>query len=75
MCQYIVLDGEHIETIGQARAAFGAAVTFDLTQEEAATNTDDECLCWLDMEATAERAGYVATNQHGGDPAAWHFAK
>jgi hypothetical protein len=41
---------------------------------DAASVSDGECLCWVDMTATADRAGYVAT-QDPRDSFEWHFNK
>lgn len=75
MCESIILGDRQIETVGEARAAF-ATLVFDADAEVRKTPpTETECLCWLDMEATATANGYVANNQHGGDPFEWVFTK
>lgn len=82
MCQSIRVEnvgGLHatvfIENIGEAKAKFGAEALVFIDDDKRDIQQDNECLCWLDHEATAARAGYTATNQHGGDPFEWHFSK
>lgn len=72
MCESIIYKDKVIECYREAREAFGAdALVWDEDCNPA--RSEDECLCHLDMEATAKRLGLTADNQHGGDPFEWHF--
>lgn len=75
MCESIVIGQRMIETVGEARLAMPAGLVFDADADRQTPPTETECLCWLDMEATARLNGYTANNQHGGDPFEWIFTK
>jgi len=70
MCESIVPENMIVDRIEQAAAILGEAAIVrhpdnpsdhDLTNEHGpCLPQPGECLCYLDIEATAERAGYVA---------------
>ena len=77
MCEVIVIVDDLynvvriIETVGEAKAEFRELV-FDTDVHSRATPPQDrECLCWLDMSATAQLTGFIA--EQGGDPFEWYF--
>lgn len=73
MCEMIVFGGKWIETYREAREEFGDEnLVWDAGLEW--LKRDDECLCHLDMKATAKKLGLTANNQHGGDPFEWQFS-
>lgn len=76
MCQTITIGDDWLETIGDVRRVLGrdAVVLLPARNADPLTVKDDECLCWVDMQATADRAGYVAA-QDPRDSFEWHFSK
>jgi hypothetical protein len=70
MCEAIVLENMIVDRIEQAAEIFGEAAMVrhpddpfddDLTDEYGPRLPQPgDCLCYLDIEATAERAGYIA---------------
>ena len=70
MCEAIVLENMIVDRVEQAAAIFGEAAMVrhpddpfddDLTDEYGPRLPQPgDCLCYIDIEATAERAGYVA---------------
>lgn len=80
MCETIRVDDEagthFLDCVGHARAFFKAGVVFDADcDENHRPSKNEECLCHVDMEATAAKNGYAATNQHGGDPFEWVMSR
>lgn len=81
MCETVLIVGADggvvkvLETVGQAVEQFPSGLAWEDFGERKTPPQDDECLCWLDMEATAALNGYTADNQHGGDPFEWHFRR
>jgi hypothetical protein len=71
MCEAIMLENMIVDRIEQAAAILGAATMVrhsDILFDDDLTNEygprlpqPADCLCYLDIEATAERAGYVAS--------------
>lgn len=64
-----------VETVGQAIEQFPDGLAFEDFGTRTVLPQDSECLCWLDMKATARINGYTADNQHGGDPFEWQFRR
>lgn len=82
MCETVVIIGSDglamhtVETVSQAVAQFPSGLVWDDFGTRTVPPQDDECLCWLDMAATAHLNGYTTDNQqHGGDPFEWHFKR
>ena len=77
MCESIRVKDEagthYIESFGEASHFFRDGLVFNIDMKT--TLKENDCLCYLDMEATAAKSNYVATNQHGGDPFVWHFKR
>lgn len=74
MCQTITIGDEYLETVGDVRRVLGAVVMLPARGVDADAVSDGECLCWVDMTATADRAGYDAA-QDVRDSFEWHFVK
>lgn len=55
MCDAILFDGKIIDTIGQARAAFGDKLV--MRDDCGGEQSDDHCICSVDLKATAGAMG------------------
>jgi len=67
MCRAVHIENETCETIGELKAKLG-----ELTMMDAKRNIADfNCLCWVDMAATAKAHGYELT----ADPCDYYLTK
>lgn len=70
MCRGVQFsDGRRADTVGELRAVVGETFVVFLPVGSAAFIRADECLCSVDIEATARRAG--ATVDRDADPFDW----
>ena len=61
MCVTLFYDGQYIDSIGDLHAAIGQPCkTIAEFAERSHPLAVDECLCWVDMEATAKAIGKTA---------------
>lgn len=59
MCTTVLIGDRRIETVGEMRAILGRDVIVGEGYGAGWVPDDNNCLCCLDMKATAEAAGYV----------------
>lgn len=73
MCLSIVLDGKRIQSAGELRDAIGREPVWDSDDMWPGCHPkDDECLCALDLRATARLIGRIAISD---DAAEWHLVE
>jgi hypothetical protein len=69
MCTTVFTDEKDIWTVKQLRKLLGAEnVVEDVSFNEMPRRPleDDECLCWVDVPASAEKAGWIAEHDDFG---------
>ena len=67
MCASIFCNGQGIATVGALRAVLGESLVHDPCYAPVDRVPDDDCLCPVDIEASALAAGYRATQMDDGD--------
>ena len=73
MCSSLYLFDLWITSLGEARATFGDRLK--MSPDAVPNLSDDNCLCGVDLRATAEACGMVAVCPafEDGDPMEWRF--
>jgi hypothetical protein len=63
MCTLVFTDDETIRSVAELRYLLGSKNIVSKTEEPLSPS---ECLCWVDVPASAEKAGYVAEHDDFG---------
>jgi len=67
MCATVFCNGQEYSTVGALRAVLGESLVNDPCYSPVVRVLDSDCLCPVDIEASALAAGYRATPTEDGD--------
>ena len=67
MCATVFCNGQEYSTVGALRALLGESLIQDACYVPVVRLPDSDCLCPVDIEASALAAGYSATQTDDGD--------